>query len=50
MVENIFVAFLCVVVAVAGIWCCWYEAGGTQKKNRKKDKKIVQADEGNWEK
>ncbi|MGN0279088.1 MAG: hypothetical protein ACI4C4_07010 [Lachnospiraceae bacterium] len=50
MVENIFVAFLCVVVAVAGIWCWWYETGGTQKKDRKKDEKIVQADEGNCKK
>ena len=50
MVENIFVAFLCVVVATVGIWCWWYEAGGIQKKDRKKDEKIVQADESNLEK
>lgn len=31
MYSDIFVAVLCVVAGIAGIWCWWFETHGEEK-------------------
>ncbi|MBQ7841128.1 MAG: hypothetical protein IJ390_11700 [Lachnospiraceae bacterium] len=35
MTQDIFVGLLCVVAAVAGVWCLWAERGRSSKKDKK---------------
>ena len=39
MLQDIFVGFLCVVVAAAGLWGWWIDNGDTLKKDNHKEEK-----------
>ena len=40
LMQDIFVGVLCVIAALAGIWCWWYENGESSGKGKKENSTI----------